>query len=220
MFERGDYAQAVEAYLRSLELAESHPAPQFELEAHLGLVELYCAVGDVAAAAEHLAVAEGFTSSTARGWNSWLLSAHAEILLLRGDGAAALRLAEQVLTLVDQSADPSAEFVALELLGRAQLAVGRPDDALDTFRRVVACTFATTSPLRRATGHEGAAAAAAALGRLDDAHENLAAANEIRQHTHSRRVHRPVIDQHLARLDRDTVATDGPMHDIPVVVQE
>ena len=51
MFERGDYAQAVEATLRSLELAASHPAPQFELEAHLGLVELYCAVGDVAAAA-------------------------------------------------------------------------------------------------------------------------------------------------------------------------
>jgi hypothetical protein len=89
---------------------------------------------------------------------------------------------------------------SLRLLGDAQLAVGDAHRALTTFDHVIASARSAPYPCRVAEGHEGAAAAAAAVGRQETARTHLAAAAEIRQHTNTRRAGRRWIETQLASL--------------------
>ena len=58
-------------------------------------------------------------------------------------------------------------------------------------------------PCRRAEGHEGCAAAAAVLDRLEVARDHLAAATGIRQRTGSQRLQRPIVERCLAYLEAE-----------------
>ena len=161
---QGRYEEAATSVEQVLALGRSHPMPQFEVMAHLALVGISCATGDVAAAGAHLAAAEAMIPATAKGWDPSFLMSRAEVALLRGDNDRALRLAEQVTAIVADSVDGALRDTAAELLGRALLANGRAQEALVTFDRLIDDDPDERFPWRLANSRDGAAAAAA-LGR-------------------------------------------------------
>ena len=174
--------------------------PQFEVMAHLALVGISCATGDVAAAGAHLAAAEAMIPATAKGWDPSFLMSRAEVALLRGDDDRALRLAERVTAIVADSVDGALRDTAAELLGRALLANGRAQEALVTFDRLIDDDPDERFPWRLANSRDGAAAAGAALGRPALARRHVAVADAIRRRCGSQRVARAAIDDRLAPI--------------------
>jgi predicted ATPase/DNA-binding SARP family transcriptional activator len=193
--DRGDYAAARASAERVVAIAESHSMLHFTIEARLALAEIDIAVGDAEEATVHVAAAENLSPDAAAGWNPCVVQIRAELALLNGQLAAARELAEQAASLSDNSVVIANQCSPLGALGRAQLACADRELALDTFERLIAIASVAPYPCRLAEGYEGAAAAAAALGRPEVATRYLAAAEEIRKRTGSRRVPRSVIDQ-------------------------
>ena len=209
---QGRYEEAATSVEQVLILGRSHPMPQFEVMAHLALVGICCATGDVAEAGAHLAAAEAMSPATAKGWDPSFLMSRAEVALLRGDNDQALSLAEQVAALVADSVDGALRDTAAELLGRALLADGRAPEALVTFDRLIDDDPEERFPWRLANSRDGAAAAAAALGDAALARRHVAAADAIRRRSGSQRVARAAIDDRLAPI------TTG--HDVEVRLGE
>ena len=73
---------------------------------------------------------------------------------------------------------------------------------------------AIPAPCRLAEGHEGAAAAAHARGKLQAAHQHLAAATKIRQRTSTQRLPRPAIDDHLVAQEAERTGA-APLYPSP-----
>ena len=222
LLDRGDYAAARASASRVVELADAHSMLQFSIEGHLRLAEIEIAAGNAEQASAHLTGAEELSPESARGWDLWFLLVRAYIVLLRGQLAEALRLAEQAVALDNDTAMVFNQCSTLALLGHAQLASGEPELALATFQQLIARAGIAPYPCRQATGYEGAAAADAALGRLEEAAEHLALATEIRQRTGSKRIPQPVVDEHLAclapqgRVDEATTERTRPPSPQPV----
>jgi len=208
LYERGDYAAAKTTSQRALRIATEHTFVQSMIDARLALATFECSVGDADGAATHLDNAELLNPDSAHGWDDTFLAVRSEIALLRGQHSAALRLAEHAAAIADES-NVAARCFALIALGAAQLACDQHDNALTTFQQVIDRAELASMRCRQAEGHEGAAAACAALGRMQEANTHLAAANEIRHATNStRRPQRPVEDR-LATV-ANTGITDPP----------
>jgi predicted ATPase/DNA-binding SARP family transcriptional activator len=203
--ERGDYNGARAYNTTVLEQTESNFNLEYVISVHLELAAVECADHNAEAAANHLAAAEALQTDTSRMWDRYFAVAKADLAMIEGDHAAALAHAEHANAIVNHyisvydDGTTEARFTCLRPLGDAQLALDRPADALATFQRVI--DLAAQSPCRRAEGHEGAAAAALALGQLEAARSHLATANQIRRGTGSRRARRPAVEQHLARVE-------------------
>jgi predicted ATPase/DNA-binding SARP family transcriptional activator len=200
MFERGDYTRARACNVRVLDLFGSEPCLNLVLHTHFDLAKIECAAGNLDAAAANIARAAELLPETSRGWDQPFAIAQADLALLRGDWAEALAHAEQADALTDPTVDAFVQCDILRILGDTQLALDRPDDALATFEQLIDFTGASFS-CRRAEGHEGAAAAAAALDRPQDAHDHLTTATEIRQRTGSERIRRSIVEQYLLHLE-------------------
>ena len=170
------------------------------IEGHLDLAGIEVAAGNVDEAGLHLAAAEGLNPDTVHGWDPIFLRLRAEIASLRGPVAEALGLAEQAVALDNDRLVVRNQCSPLALLGNAQLAIGEPELAVATFEQLITQAGIVPYPCRQAAGYEGAAAAHAALGRLEEAAEHLAHATDIRQRTRSKRIPRPAVDEHLAHL--------------------
>ena len=133
----------------------------------------------------------------ATGWDSWILGQRADIALVRGHTVEALRLAEEAAALADQINNVERCW-ALVTLGDAQLANGEHVQALATFEQLIDRAGLAPMRCRQADGHEGAAAACAALGRRHEAHEHSVAAIDIRRVTRSKRISCSAVTQRLA----------------------
>ncbi len=167
----------------------------------LDFVHIECAAGRLDEAEAHFNAAFELNPQQDRGNDHWLLLARAELALTAGDPTRAAELAEAALARANEMSLAHDRCNCLRLLGDAQLASGKPDPALSTFQMLIARGGAAPYPCRVAEGHEGAAAAADALGHLHAAHRHLAAAAEIRQRTGTRRVGRPAVEEHLILLE-------------------
>ena len=200
--ERGDFDAARRANSRVLELAEAHGMSHLAIMAHLRLAGVECAVGNPDGATAHLGSAAALIPDVARGWDSWILGQRADIALVRGHTVEALRLAEEAAALADQINNVERCW-ALVTLGDAQLANGEHDRALATFEQLIDQAGLAPMRCRQADGHEGAAAACAALGRRHEAHEHSVAAIEIRRVTRSKRIPCSPVTQRLADLAGD-----------------
>ena len=200
LFDRGDYTAARASAARVVEVAEIHSNHNFMIEGHLDLAGIEVAAGNVDEAGLHLAAAEGLNPDLVHGWDQLFLRVRAEVASLRGPVAEALGLAEQAVALDSDRTVVRNQCSPLALLGNAQLAIGEPELAIATFEQLITQAGIVPYPCRQAAGYEGAAAAHAALGRLEEAAEHLARATEIRQRTGSKRIPRPAVDKHLARI--------------------
>jgi predicted ATPase/DNA-binding SARP family transcriptional activator len=200
LVERGDYTAARASAVVVVEVAETHSNVDFLIEGHLRLAVVEVAVGNAEQAAVHATIAEELNTNKAHGWDSELLQLRADIALLRSQHAEALRLAEQAVELDGDSAVVFNQCYSLAVLGNAQLAAGEPELALTTFQQLITRAGVGPYPCRQAAGYEGAAAADAALGRLEEAAEHLARATYIRRRTNSKRIPWPAAETHLARL--------------------
>ena len=200
-FEHGDYAGARALNAKVQSVAVYHSMLHYSVLAHRGLAEIAWMTGNLDEADAQIALAEELNPDTARGADAALLRARAEVALRRNQPADALTIAQQATTLINPTHDKFPYLFLLRVLGDAQLALNHHDDALTTFQRLIDHAGKAPYSGRLAEGHEGAAAAAAALGQRQDAHDHLAAATEIRHHTRSRRIRRPVVEQHLTRLE-------------------
>jgi hypothetical protein len=185
----------------------------FAIEARLALAEIEIADGNPEQANVHLRAAEGLNPDTAAGWDPWFVQIRAELALFAGQPSDACRLAEQAVAATDDGMSVANRCSPLAVLGRAQLACAEPTLAAATFERLIATAGIGPYPCRRAEGHEGAAAAALALGSPDTARRHLADASEIRGQTGSRPVPRPAVDEHLVPL-----AAERPIATIDVAV--
>jgi tetratricopeptide (TPR) repeat protein len=160
-----------------------------------------CAAGNVDEAEAHFDAAFDLIPQRDRGHDFGLLMARAELAVAAGDPTRAEELAEAALARANEMSMAHDRCSCLRLLGDAQLASGKSDPALFTFQMLGARAGAAPYPCRLAEGHEGAAAAADALGHTRAAHRPLGAAAEIRQRTGTRRVGRPTVESHLVRLE-------------------
>jgi tetratricopeptide (TPR) repeat protein len=201
MFERGDTDRARSWLTDAIALAESLGDHGDALLGHLDLVVIECAAGRLDAAEAQFAAALELSPEADRGSDLELLVARAELALYGGEPTRAGELAEVALARAGEMDRAHDRCRCLRRLGDAQLEAGDADRALTTFRMLVARARAAPYPCREAEGHEGAAAAAAALGRRRIAHRHLAAAAEIRDRVGTRRAGRPWLEQHLAALE-------------------
>jgi predicted ATPase/DNA-binding SARP family transcriptional activator len=207
-FERGDYAGAEATYSNVLALSEEHTMLQSVIFARFGLAAVACAVGDAEDAEAHVEGAAALSPVNTHGWDAGALGARAEIALVRGHNADALRLAGEAAALTDRDNNVADRCCALVVLGSAQLACGEHDDALGTYEELIAKASAVPMRCREAEGHEGAAATCLALGRRKEAVDHLAAATELRRITGSQRVPRGAVEEQLARLGDGRSAAD------------
>jgi tetratricopeptide (TPR) repeat protein len=199
--ERGDLDRARSWLTQALALAESlGGVPRDAVCSHLDLVDIECGAGHLEEAEAHFAAALELSPSADRGTDLRFLLAGAELALHRGDPTRAVDLAAAALARADESSMAHDRCRSLRVLGDAQLAVGDVQRASTTFEDLIASARSVPYPCRVAEGHEGAAAAAAALDRQETARTHLAAAAEIRQHTNTRRVDRQWIETQLASL--------------------
>jgi hypothetical protein len=175
---------------------------------HIGLAAIETAAGRLDDAAAHITTAASLKPETAHSWDVALLIARADLALAHGDEVEALRFSEAAAAIENASThgDIQALFV-LRSLGDAQLVVGKADEAVATYQKLSARASAAHAVCRLAEGHEGAAAAAIALGKPDDAQDHLAAATTIRQRTRSRRLPRPGVDRLLSILEAEPIAS-------------
>jgi predicted ATPase/DNA-binding SARP family transcriptional activator len=205
-FERGDYADATATYSRVLALSEEHTMLQFAIFARFGLAAVACALGDAEGADANVDAAAALNPPDAHGWDAGTLGARAEVQLLRGETANALRLATHAAALTVDANNVADRCCALVILGSSQLASGHFVDALATYDELVARASAIPMRCREADGREGAAAACVALGRRQAALEHLAVAAELRGITGSRRAPRSAVEEQLASLDSGRAA--------------
>ena len=208
LYERGDYAAAKTATQRALRVATEHTFVQTMIDAHLGLATLDCAVGDADGAAAHLDTAEALNPDSAHMWDDTFLARRSEVALVREQNSAALRLAEHAAAIADET-NIAAQCDTLVSLGAAHLACDQHDSALATFEQVIDTAELAAMRCRQADGHEGAAAACAALGRAQEAQTHIAAAKDIRHATNSTRQPRRPVEDLLATL-ADQRTTDLP----------
>jgi predicted ATPase/DNA-binding SARP family transcriptional activator len=201
MLARGDVDRARSWLTEALALCESLGETRGAFGVRLDLVHVECAAGNLDEAEAHFNTAFELAPERDRGNHHWLLLARAELVLTAGDPTRAVELAEAALARVNAMSAAHDRCNCLRLLGDAQLASGKPDPALSTFQMLIARGGAAPYPCRIAEGHEGAAAAADALGHVHAAHRHLAAAAEIRQRTGTRRVGRPPVEEHLILLE-------------------
>ena len=206
MFERGDYTRARACNARILDLFGSEPNLNLMLHTEFDLAKIECAAGNHDDAAAHIARAAELVPETSRGWDQAFAIAKADLAMRRGEWAQALANAEHADALTDPTVDAFAQCDILRILGDAQLALDRRDDAIATFDRLIDLASAGF-PCRCAEGHEGAAAAAI-VDRPQDAHDHLATAVEIRQRTGSQRLRRAIIEEHLVHMEAE-LETDG-----------
>ena len=207
-FERGDYSGAKATYSDVLALSEQHTMLQFVIFARFGLAAVACATGDADAAEAHVEGAAALSPANTHGGDAGALGARAEIALVRGFDADALRLAAEAAVLTDRDNNVADRCCALVVLGSAQLACGEHDEALATYDELVAKAGAVPMRCREADGHEGAAAACVALGRQQEAVDHLAAATELRRITGSKRVPRRAVEGQIARLGDGASSAD------------
>jgi tetratricopeptide (TPR) repeat protein len=200
-FERGDYTGARATYAQVLALSEEHTMLQSVIFARVGLAAVACAIGDADAADVHVEGVAAVSPVNTHGWDAGALGGRAEIALVRGDDADALRLAGRAAALTERDNNVADRCCALVVLGSAQLACGQHDEALATYAELIAKASAMPMRCREADGHEGAAATYLALGRRQEAFGHLAAAAELRSITGSTRVPRRAVEEHLATAE-------------------
>lgn len=203
MLERGDHALARSWFTDSLAVGKRLGHPDAVLRGHLDLVYTECAAGRLDEADTHFIAATSLRPDTDHIYDLDFLEAGAELALHRGSPAEAVVLAESGLELANRDTCAAGRCLCLRIIGDAQLATGDADRALFTFQQLIARAGAAPYPCRVAEGHEGAAAAARALGQLHAAHRHLATAMEIRQRTRTQRLRRPVLEEHLAELETE-----------------
>jgi predicted ATPase/DNA-binding SARP family transcriptional activator len=203
MFERGDHDLARSWFTDALDVGERLGNTVAVLDDHLDLVFTECAAGRIDEADAHLTAAASLRPDTDHTWDLRFLEAGAELALHRGSPNDAVGLAESAIELANRSTFVHERCLCLRTLGDAQLAAGDADRALSTFQQLIGRAGAAPYPCRVAEGHEGAAASARALGQLHAAHRHLASATEIRQRTRTQRLRRPVIEEHVAELEKE-----------------
>jgi tetratricopeptide (TPR) repeat protein len=200
-FERGDYGSAEATYADVLALSEEHTMLQSVIFARFGLAAVACAVGDADEAERHVEAAAAASPVNTHGWDAGALGARAEIALVRGHHAEALRLAAQAAALTERDNNVADRCCALVVVGSAQLACGEHDEALATYAELIAKAGAVPMRCREAEGHEGAAATCLALGRRQEALDHLDASAALRSVTGSQRVPRSAVEDQLARAE-------------------
>jgi predicted ATPase len=200
---RGDVDRARSWAAEALALCESGGDMRDALDGRLSLVNLECAAGRLDEAEVHFNAAFELIAQGDRHNDLCLLMARAQLAVAAGDATRAAELAEVALARATEMSRAYDRCHILRLLGDAQLAAGDPDRALSTFQMLIARAGAAPYPCRAAEGHEGAAAAADALGRRRAAYHHSSAAAEIRQRTGTRRVGRQAVEEHLAALEAD-----------------
>ncbi len=198
--DRGDLTRARSWARDALDLSVTLGEPQAIILANVMLAVIECAAGRADEANAHFVAASALESDTAGGWDPLFLLVRADLALAAGDLSEAVELAEVAVARASHMCLAREHCVSLRRLGDAQLAAGDPDRSLATFRQMIARANAVPYPCRVAEGHEGAAAAANALGDRQTAQRHLAAAAEIRHCIGSRRIGRPVVEVHLADL--------------------
>jgi predicted ATPase/DNA-binding SARP family transcriptional activator/tetratricopeptide (TPR) repeat protein len=201
MVERGDLDRARSWVTEALALCESLGDTRDAIVIRLVLVSIECYAGRLDEAEAHFNAAVDLSPLSDRGTDVGLLLGRADLALAVGDPTRAAELAEAALARANEMSWAHGRCRCLRLLGDAQLAAGKPDQALSTFQMLVARAGAAPYPCRLAEGHEGAAGAADALGHAHAAHRHLGAAAEIRQRTGTRRVGRPAVEEHLRKLE-------------------
>jgi tetratricopeptide (TPR) repeat protein len=201
--DRGDLTLARSWATDALALAVTLGERQSIILANVTLVVIECAAGRLDAAKAHFDAALDLNSESAGGWEPLFLLIRSDVALAAGDPNEAVELAELALARASHMCLARECCVGLRRLGDAQLASGNPDRSLATFNQLIARANAVPYPCRVAEGHEGAAAAATALGQPQTAHRHLAAATEIRHRTGTRRIGRPVVEAHLTELAVD-----------------
>ena len=187
-------------------MAETLGESQAVILANVVLVAIECAAGRVDRANAHFVAASDLTCAAAGGWDPLFLIVRTDLALAAGDPGAAAELAELAVARAGHMCLVREYCVSLRRLGDAQLAAGEPDRSLATFRRLISRADAVPYPCRVAEGHEGAAAAANALGDRQAAQRHLNVATEIRVRIGSRRLGRPAVEVHLADLAVDLPA--------------
>ncbi len=175
------------------------------LDGRLYLVNIECAAGRLDEAEVHFNAAFELIAQGDRRNDLGLLMARAQLAVAAGDPTRAAELAEVALARANEMSLAHDRCHILRLLGDAQLAAGDPDRALSTFQMLIARAGAAPYPCRAAEGHEGAAAAADALGRRRAAHHHLSAAAEIRA------AHRHAVAS-AGKRSRSTLPRWKPMH--------
>jgi predicted ATPase/DNA-binding SARP family transcriptional activator len=214
MLERGDHDRARSWIAEALVLGETNGDPDAIIDAHLELVIVECAAGHRDAADAHFRVATQLRQNTNPLGDLAFLEARAALALNSTSPGDALALAEAALALANDTASALHRCVCLRLLGDAQVAAGDLDLACSTFDQLIVHAGAIPAPCRLAEGHEGAAAAAHARGKLQAAHQHLAAATKIRQRTSTQRLPRPAIDNHLVALGAERTGA-APLYPSP-----
>jgi predicted ATPase/DNA-binding SARP family transcriptional activator/thioredoxin-like negative regulator of GroEL len=215
MLELGDHERARSWFAAALELAETNGEALSLIESHLGLVQVECAAGHLDEADTHFRIAAQLRRDTNSYWDLRYLQARATLALHSNSPGDSVALAAAALALADDIKIALERCECLRLLGDAQLAIGDLDQARPTFEQLIALAGAFPAPCRLAEGHEGAAAAAYALGSRRDAHEHLAAATGIRQRTGTRRLPRPAVENHLVTLDAEHRPDPPPSRSFP-----
>ena len=201
MLERGDHERARSWFAAALELAETNSEELSLIWSHLCLVPVECAAGHLDEADAHFRIAAQLRKDTNPFLDLRFLKTRANLALHSNSPGDAVTLAAAALALADGFRTALDRCECLRLLGDAELAIGDLDQARPTFEQLIAYAGAIPAPCRLAEGHEGAAAAAYALGNSHHADEHLAAATEIRQRTGSRRLPRPPVDPYLTKLE-------------------
>ncbi|MFJ6672937.1 hypothetical protein ACIQMJ_17640 [Actinosynnema sp. NPDC091369] len=172
----GWFAEAADEAGRALDLAYS-AAPELAASVHLTLAEVTSATGDLAGAAEHLALARDLSAATGDvpGEVTALLSS-ARLAYLSSDADRADALYDEADSLITD--DPHRRAVCLH--GRAAVAVlrGRPREALALADRALAL-LGTTSPLQEVAVHQVRGSAFEAAQDFAEAETCYARAAEV-----------------------------------------
>jgi tetratricopeptide (TPR) repeat protein len=139
--EAGDHLRAIDYNRRSAEMARELEelqlvagAPEIRGNASINLAINHLVLGDAGAAEAHLAPVRAHVESTGDPWMVWryrlhLLDAEARLALVRGEADRAWTLAAQELEGAQQHGARKLEARALELNGRALLALDRREDS-------------------------------------------------------------------------------------------
>jgi tetratricopeptide (TPR) repeat protein len=136
---QGDYDSAWQHFSSSLHLARSNDLGRYQISSHVGLADLHLRQGEAEAAAPSLDEAERLALEIkAKGKLPDIYAGQARLRLAREEAQAARDDAERAVNVARELGMDFEEGVSLRVLGRALLAAGQFEPALETFERSLA----------------------------------------------------------------------------------
>jgi serine/threonine protein kinase/tetratricopeptide (TPR) repeat protein len=136
---QGDYDSAWQHFSSSLHLARSNDLSRYQISSHVGLADLHLRQGEAEAATPLLDEAERLALEIkARGKLPDIYAGQARLRLAQEEAQAARDDAERAVNVARELGMDFEEGVSLRVLGRALLAAGQFEPALETFERSLA----------------------------------------------------------------------------------